>query len=70
MVIVLQVELLQSQVEVKRLLDRLNDLSRDKQEMVSGKVHAQLLQLSDERAESAERRIKELELEVSQIFHS
>jgi hypothetical protein len=64
---ILQVELLQSQVEVKRLLDRLNDLSRDKQEMVSGKVHAQLLQLSDERAESAERRIKELELEISQL---
>lgn len=38
--------------------------SRERQEMVSGRVHNQLLQLSDERAEQAERRIKELEQEV------
>ena len=38
--------------------------SRERQEMVSGRVHNQLLQLSDERAERAERKIKELEQEV------
>ncbi|XP_003383424.1 PREDICTED: titin-like [Amphimedon queenslandica] len=61
---VLQAELLQSQAEVKRLLDRLGELSRGRQEMVSGAVHSQLLELSDRRAEEAERRVRELEQQV------
>lgn len=61
----LQAELLQSQAEVKRLLDRMNELSRDRQEMVSSAVHTQLLQISDDRALVAERKVKQLELEVN-----
>lgn len=63
----LQADLLQSQAEVQRLLDRLSEFSRERREMVSGKVHTQLLQISDERAEMAERRIKELEQEVHTV---
>ena len=65
----LQAELLQSQAEVKRLLDRLNELSRDRQEMVSSKVHTELLKLSDQRADAAEMKVKQLELEVSYLSH-
>ena len=36
--------------------------------MVSSRVHTQLLKLSDERAEAAERRVKELESQVIQIL--
>ena len=63
-ILVLQAELLQSQAEVKRLLNRLNEFSRERREMVSGHVHTQLLQISDERAETAERKVKELEQQV------
>ena len=63
----LQADLLQSQAEVQRLLDRLSEFSRERREMVSGKVHTQLLQISDERAEMAERKIKELEQEVHTV---
>ena len=63
---VLQTELLHSQSEVQRLLDRVGELSQDRREMVSNKVHTQLLRLSDERAEAAEMRVKELESQVIQ----
>ena len=62
---VLQVELLQSQNEVKRLSDRVTEASRDKAEMVSSKVHTQLIQIADEKAMAAEMRTQELEKEVS-----
>lgn len=38
--------------------------------MVSGQVHTQLLQISDERAEMAERKVKELEREVCELTTS
>lgn len=62
--IVLQAELLQTQAEVKNLLNRLNQLSKDRQEMVSGSVHNKLIQIADERAQQAELKVKELEQEV------
>lgn len=62
--LVLQTELLQSQNEVRRLLDRVTEASRDKSEMVSSKVHIQLLQIADEKAAAAEQRTHELEKEV------
>ena len=64
----LQADLLQSQAEVQRLLDRLGEFSRERREMVSGGVHTQLLQISDERAEMAERKVKELEQEVEKKY--
>ncbi len=57
-------ELLQSQNEVRRLLDRVSEASRDRAEMVSSKVHTHLLQIADERAMAAETRAQELENEV------
>ena len=60
-----QTELLHSQSEVQRLLTRVEDLSRDNHEMVSSKVHNQLLRLADEKADRAERKLKEIETEVS-----
>ena len=50
---------------MQRLLARVEDLSRNNQEMVSSKVHDQLLRLADERADRAERKLKESETEVS-----
>jgi hypothetical protein len=61
---VAQVELLQSQGEVKRLLDRVGEATRDRSEMVSSKVHNQLLQIADERAHTAEQKALQLEREV------
>ena len=63
----LQTELLQSQNEVRRLLDRVTEASRDKSEMVSSKVHIQLLQIADEKAAAAEQRTYELEKEVCKM---
>ena len=61
---VVQSELLQAQSEVRRLLDRVAEASRDRSEMVSNRVHTQLIQIADERAEVAERRNLELERQV------
>ena len=61
---VLQSELLQSQGEVRLLLDRVGEASRDRSEMISSKVHTQLLQVADDRAMSAERQTQALEREV------
>ena len=63
---VVQSELLQAQSEVRRLLDRVSEASRDRSEMVSNRVHTQLIQIADERAEVAERRSMELEKQVSE----
>ena len=60
----LQAEILQSQNEVRRLLDRVTEASREKSEMVSNKVHTQLMQIADEKAAAAEQRAHELEKEV------
>ena len=60
----MQSELLQTQSEVQRLLDRVAESSRDRSEMVSSRVHTQLIQIADERAQVAERRNLELEREV------
>ena len=62
--LVVQSELLQAQSEVRRLLDRVSEASRDRSEMVSNRVHTQLIQIADERAEVAERRSMELEKQV------
>ena len=62
--VVVQSELLQAQAEVRRLLDRVAEASRDRSEMVSSRVHTQLIQIADERAQAAERRSLQLEREV------
>ena len=61
---VLQVDLLQSQNEVKQLLERVVGAARERSEMVSSKVHVQLLQIADDRALAAEQKAQELEKEV------
>ncbi len=63
-------ELLQSQGEVRRLLDRVTEAERDKAEMVSSKVHTQLLQIADDRAMAAETRAQKLENEVSEQINT
>ena len=65
---VVQSELLQAQSEVRRLLDRVAEASRDRSEMVSSRVHTQLIQIADERAQAAERRNLELEREVKKGY--
>lgn len=60
----MQTELLQAQNEVRCLLDRVGEATRERSEMVSNRVHNQLLQIADEKAAAAERRAKELEREV------
>ena len=64
---VLQAELLQSQGEVRMLLDRVSESSRDRAEMVSSKVHTQLMAIADEKVVASERRGQMLEREVSSI---
>lgn len=61
---VLQAELLQSQGEVRMLLDRVADSSRNRAEMVSSKVHTQLLAIADEKVLTGERRAQMMEREV------
>lgn len=61
---VLQTELLQSQSEVRMLLDRVSESSRDRAEMVSSKVHNQLMSIADEKVAVTERRVQVMEREV------
>ena len=61
---VLQAELLQAQGEVRMLLDRVSESSRDKAEMVSSKVHTQLMAIADEKVMAGERRAQIMEREV------
>jgi len=61
---VLQTELLQSQSEVRMLLDRVSESSRDRAEMVSSKVHTQLMNMADEKLAASERRAQMMEREV------
>ena len=61
---VCQQELLHSQEEVQRLLDKMDELTQERGEMVSHRVHNHLLKIADERADEAERRVHELEAEV------
>jgi len=65
--LVLQTELLQSHNEVKSLLDKISELTREKAEKVSHTVHTQLLQIADEKALQAESKCRELESEVCTI---
>ncbi|XP_065837392.1 uro-adherence factor A-like isoform X2 [Oscarella lobularis] len=60
----LQVELLQSQSEVKRLLDQMTETNRHRSEMVSSKVHGQLMAIADEKARESERKVVELLKEI------
>ena len=60
----LQAELLQSQGEVRMLLDRVSESSRDRAEMVSSKVHTQLMAIADEKVVASERRAQMMEREV------
>ena len=62
--LVLQAELLQSRTEVKSLLDKISELTREKAENVSHVVHTQLLQIADEKALQAETKCRQLENEV------
>ena len=62
--LVLQSELLQSQGEVKRLLDRLAEMSYERSEMVSGKVHSELMKIADNKTHAAETKAAELQTEV------
>ena len=64
---VLQSELLQTQSEVRRLLERVAEASRDRSEMVSSRVHTQLIQIADERVLAAEKKSLELEREVRRV---
>jgi hypothetical protein len=64
---VAQTELLHSQGEVKRLLDRVGEATRNRSEMVSSKVHNQLLQIADERAQSAEQKALQLERQLLSV---
>ena len=50
------------------LLDRVTESSRDKAEMVSSKVHIQLMAIADEKAVANERRAQLLEREVCQVM--
>lgn len=61
---VLQAELLQSQGEVRMLLDRVSESSRDRAEMVSSRVHTQLMAIADEKVVASERRGQIMEREV------
>lgn len=63
--LVLQAELLQSRSEVKSLLDKISELTREKAENVSHIVHTQLLQIADEKALQAETKCRRLENEVN-----
>ena len=56
--------MLQYQNEVRQLLDRVGEATRERAEMVSNRVHTQLLQIADEKAMAAEKRAQELEREV------
>lgn len=62
--LVLQAELLQSRAEVKSLLDKISELTREKAENVSHVVHTQLLQIADDKALQAESKCRQLENEV------
>ena len=46
------------------LLDRVSESSRDRAEMVSSKVHTQLMAIADERVATSERRAQLMEREV------
>jgi len=62
--LVLQAELLQSRSEVRSLLDKISELTREKAETVSHVVHVQLMQIADEKALQAETKCRQLESEV------
>ena len=64
----MQAELLQSQGEVRMLLERVSESSRDRAEMVSSKVHAQLMAIADERVLASERRVQMMEKEVRHML--
>ena len=61
---VCQNELLQSREETGRLLNKVEEMMRERSEMVTHKVHTQLLKISDSRADEAEQRVHQLENEV------
>ncbi|XP_006814999.1 uncharacterized protein LOC102808708 [Saccoglossus kowalevskii] len=64
---VLQTELLNSQGEVNQLLDKLANVNREKAEMVSSKIHNELLQIADQRAREAEMKSQMLQHELTQL---
>ncbi len=61
---------MQSQGEVRMLLDRVRESSRDRAEMVSSKVHTQLMAIADEKVVASERRGQILEREVCPFVDS
>ena len=65
--VVLQTELLQSQSEVRMLLDRVSESSRNRAEMVSSKIHNQLMSIADEKAAASERCAQMMEREVRSL---
>jgi hypothetical protein len=60
----LQSELLQSQGEVRRLLDRLAEMTHERAEMVSSKVHSELMKIADDKTHEAEAKAVVLQAEV------
>ena len=56
--------MLQSRSEVKSLLDKISELTREKAENVSHTIHTQLLQIADDKALQAETKCRQLENEV------
>ena len=51
------------------LLDRVSESSRDKAEMVSSKVHTQLMAITDEKLLASERRGQLMEREVWSLIN-
>ena len=65
---VLQAERLQSQAEVRMLLEKISESSRDRAEMVSNKVHNQLMAIVEEKVVAGERQAQIMEREVSEVW--
>ena len=63
--VVCQNELLQSREETQKLLNKVEEMMQERSEMVTHRIHAQLLRISDARADEAEKRVQEVEKEVS-----
>jgi hypothetical protein len=63
----LQSELLQSQGEVRRLLDRLAEMTHERAEMVSSKVHSELMKIADDKTHEAEAKAVVLQAEIDKL---
>jgi hypothetical protein len=62
-----QNELLQSREETQKLLNKVEEMMQERSEMVTHRIHAQLLRISDARADEAEKRVQEVEKEMEAV---